>query len=45
VQKGRRVNGRVEIVAGLAAGDRVIESVAGLARGLPVQVVNPGESS
>jgi RND family efflux transporter MFP subunit len=40
VQVGRREGGAVELVAGLEAGEAVIADVAGLGRGLPVEVVD-----
>ncbi|MCU0303052.1 MAG: efflux RND transporter periplasmic adaptor subunit [Thermoanaerobaculales bacterium] len=39
VRIGRRDNGLVEIVDGLAEGERVVADVAGLSRGLPVKVI------
>lgn len=39
VQTGRRDDGMVEVTSGLEAGEPVIANVAGLARGLPVKVV------
>ena len=43
VQTGRRREGMVEIVKGLAPGEEVIADVAGLARGIPVKVVRSQE--
>jgi RND family efflux transporter MFP subunit len=40
VRIGRRDNGLVEIVDGLAEGERVIEDVSGLTRGLPVTIID-----
>jgi membrane fusion protein (multidrug efflux system) len=40
VQIGRRSDGLVEIVDGLAAGERVVADVSGLSRGIPVTVVD-----
>lgn len=39
VQLGRRSNGSLEIVDGLAADERVVADVSGLSRGIPVTVV------
>jgi RND family efflux transporter MFP subunit len=39
VQIGRRDNGTIEIVSGLADGEQVILNVSGLTRGLPVKIV------
>ena len=39
VQIGRRDNGTIEIVSGLADGEQVIKDVSGLTRGLPVTIV------
>ena len=39
VQIGRRDNGTIEIVSGLAEGEQVIKDVSGLTRGLPVTIV------
>jgi hypothetical protein len=39
VRIGRRVDGLVEIVDGLEMEERVISDVAGLSRGIPVNVV------
>lgn len=39
VQTGRRDNGNVEITMGVQAGEMIIADVAGLSRGLPVEVV------
>jgi membrane fusion protein (multidrug efflux system) len=40
VQIGRRVNGAIEIVAGLGPDDTVVADVSGLTRGLPVTVID-----
>jgi membrane fusion protein (multidrug efflux system) len=40
VQLGRRSNGSLEIVDGLAADERVVADVSGLSRGIPVTVVD-----
>ena len=40
IQIGRRVDGMIEIVDGLAPGDAVIADVSGLSRGIPVTVVD-----
>jgi RND family efflux transporter MFP subunit len=39
IQTGRRVDGSIEVVDGLAAGEKVVADVSGLTRGLPVTVV------
>jgi membrane fusion protein (multidrug efflux system) len=39
VQTGRRDNGMVEVTTGLQPGERIITDVAGLSRGLPVNVM------
>jgi RND family efflux transporter MFP subunit len=39
VQIGRRDNGTIEIISGLAASEQVIKDVSGLTRGLPVKIV------
>jgi len=39
VQTGRRLEGQVEILEGLAEGEAVIASVAGLSRGTPIRIV------
>jgi RND family efflux transporter MFP subunit len=45
VQTGRRVDGMIEILAGLSEGEAVIDSVVGLARGLPVRIVGDTHDS
>ena len=40
VQIGRRVDGSVEIVSGLAPDEKVVADVSGLTRGLPVTVID-----
>lgn len=40
IQTGRRSNGRIEVVEGLGADDRVIADVSGLTRGLAVTVLD-----
>ncbi|MCG6961830.1 MAG: efflux RND transporter periplasmic adaptor subunit [Acidobacteria bacterium] len=45
VQTGRREQEMVEVVGGLADGEKVVANVAGLARGLPVTLTNGGQSS
>jgi len=45
VQTGRRQEGMVEILEGLAAGEPVISSVAGLARGMRVRIVGSANDS
>ncbi len=39
VQTGRREDGMVEVVSGLAEDERVVADVAGLSRGIPVTIV------
>jgi len=43
VQTGRRQGGKVEVVSGLSANEKVIADVAGLARGIPVKIVGSEE--
>jgi RND family efflux transporter MFP subunit len=45
VQTGRRLDGQVEILAGLSEGESVIAKVAGLARGMPIRVVGEAQDS
>jgi membrane fusion protein (multidrug efflux system) len=45
VQTGRRQDGKVEILEGLADGEEVIASVAGLSRGTPVQIVGHADDA
>jgi RND family efflux transporter MFP subunit len=45
VQVGRRAEGSVEIVDGVAEGDAVVAEVAGLHRGVPVKVVDGAGTS
>jgi membrane fusion protein (multidrug efflux system) len=45
VQTGRRVDGNVEVLEGLAEGEVVISKVAGLARGMPIRVVGDAHDS
>ena len=42
VQLGRRSNGSLEIVDGLAADEQVVADVSGLSRGIPVTVIEAG---
>jgi hypothetical protein len=42
---GRRQDGRIEVVGGLAEGQPVVADVAGLNRGAPVRVVGTTSSS
>lgn len=39
VQTGRRDDGMVEVTTGLDVGQEIVENVAGLSRGLPVEIV------
>jgi RND family efflux transporter MFP subunit len=45
VQTGRRSNGWIEIIHGLAEGEQVIDDVAGLARGIPVRIVGQADNA